>query len=208
MKSAAMMSAIFSGLMFFAPTSFPKPPVGGVRITVRFLNLSEAPASVIRPALASATRMLSDADVQLTWVDCEQAGDQNTRSACGVPPQLDEVMLQIVPEPAPGFAGTTVGVAFVDPNASMNATVFYRRVETRAQDGHLATAPLLGAAIAHELGHLLIGDSHHGRSGLMRANWDRTYLHLAAIEILGFTRQEKQRMRGEISRRRIALASN
>jgi hypothetical protein len=37
--------------------------------------------------------------------------------------------------------------------------------------GHAETGGLLGRAIAHELGHLLLGTTSHEREGLMRAYW-------------------------------------
>jgi hypothetical protein len=35
---------------------------------------------------------------------------------------------------------------------------------------------LLGRAIAHELGHLLLGRTQHSESGIMRAAWSRQEL--------------------------------
>ena len=52
------------------------------------------------------------------------------------------------------------------------ATVFYRRIVqvTRAADGNLAA--VLGHAMAHEIGHLLLGTTAHSASGIMRAQID------------------------------------
>ena len=180
-----------------------------LHIAVRFYNLSEAPASVLRSARASATRILNQAGVQLTWVECTDARGQWTPALCDGPVRPDEVILRIVREPGRSFAGTAVGVAFFDaPTVPSSACVFYQRIEDRARLARLSASQIFGAAIAHELGHLLLSDLQHARSGLMRAYLDNNDLQLAAIDLLFFTREEERRMRVEISRRLIQSASN
>ncbi len=55
------------------------------------------------------------------------------------------------------------------------ATVFFHRVEAVTKGGPVA--PALGNAIAHELGHLLLGRNAHSPTGIMRA-----YLELRLSE--------------------------
>ena len=56
----------------------------------------------------------------------------------------------------------------------MLGTIYADRVEWLAGAAGSQLAPLLGRAIAHELGHLLMGTSTHGlHGGLMRAEWTR-----------------------------------
>jgi hypothetical protein len=44
-------------------------------------------------------------------------------------------------------------------------------VLTRAHEANVDSGRLLGRAIAHEIGHLLLGTSGHANRGLMRARW-------------------------------------
>ena len=56
------------------------------------------------------------------------------------------------------------------------AYVFADRVERFAEQGGHDGALVLGCAIAHELGHLLLPVNAHTRDGIMRARWDSSFL--------------------------------
>jgi hypothetical protein len=51
------------------------------------------------------------------------------------------------------------------------ATVFHDQVEAVARRTGVARSELLGRALAHEVGHLLLGVRGHSRTGIMRAVW-------------------------------------
>jgi len=63
-------------------------------------------------------------------------------------------------------------------------------------------APLLGIAIAHEIGHLLLPDNSHSQTGLMRAKWGKADFWLAQRSQLFFTAEQ-----GELIRSRMASGS-
>ena len=66
-----------------------------------------------------------------------------------------------------------LGEAFVDTGAGAGvlATIYADRVKLMAELSGTDAASLLGRAIAHELGHLLLATNAHSPSGLMRARW-------------------------------------
>jgi hypothetical protein len=51
------------------------------------------------------------------------------------------------------------------------ATLFFEQVITVAERAAVDPSELLGRALAHEVGHLLLGVTGHSPSGLMRAVW-------------------------------------
>jgi hypothetical protein len=67
-----------------------------------------------------------------------------------------------------------LGDARVDEHtrSGVLATVYVDRVEELARAARVDVGMLLGRALAHELGHLLMGGLH-GVSGLMRPSWTR-----------------------------------
>jgi hypothetical protein len=81
------------------------------------------------------------------------------------------------------------------------AYVFYYRVEELARGRSLSAADSLGHAMAHEIGHLLLGTNSHSPTGLMRARWDRSDLLRAATGWLIFTDDESERLRAEVRSR-------
>jgi hypothetical protein len=69
--------------------------------------------------------------------------------------------------------GLHLGFAALDAVSQRGvlATVFHDRVQGLAERLRLNYTALLGRAMAHEVGHLLLGQARHGTTGLMRAVW-------------------------------------
>src|SRR5262249_44824247 len=80
------------------------------------------------------------------------------------------------------------------------AYVFSGRGRTMAHTIHMNMARLLGCAIAHELGHLLLPNHSHTPFGVMRANWDARHLSLDGLGDMRFTRQQETQIREEVAR--------
>ena len=83
------------------------------------------------------------------------------------------------------------------------AYVFYHRIEefVQARNLHEHKARILGLAVAHEIGHLLLPLHSHSSRGVMRATWDREDFELAARGNLGFTPKQAELIRSEVLRR-------
>jgi len=67
--------------------------------------------------------------------------------------------------------------------------------------GRASDYQLLGHALAHEIGHLLLGPNSHSRTGIMRAHWNHDEIERIARAQLLFTDQQAQRIRKEVSAR-------
>ena len=85
-------------------------------------------------------------------------------------------MVRLVRSPKEaGREDESLGTALIDPASGTGvlATVYVDRVErlARGSNGDLGT--LLGRAMAHEIGHLLMGRTAHAAAGLMRPRWTR-----------------------------------
>jgi hypothetical protein len=63
---------------------------------------------------------------------------------------------------------------------------------------------LLGRAMVHEVGHLLLGTSRHAAHGLMRAVWSREDLRDGGERQWFFTRADAARMRAALHRRSLS----
>lgn len=121
-------------------------------------------------ALGVAREVFSTAFVDVAWTLCEPG-------AC-LTPSAEALKLRIVRSPARGEPTSGVlGHALIDAraHAGVLATVFIDRTERLARDLGIDHRMLLGRAIAHELGHLLLGTAAHG-SGLMREIWSHDEL--------------------------------
>ena len=70
------------------------------------------------------------------------------------------------------------------------ANVFYNRVEQRTEVERISLEQVLGHAMAHELGHLLLGSNSHSSTGIMSGKWRADELKRAAKGDLLFTAQQ------------------
>ncbi len=72
------------------------------------------------------------------------------------------------------------------------ATVFYHRMEELNAATHDTTAVVLGAALAHEVGHLLLGKGAHSPMGIMRCPWDSEELRAIRRGQLTFDQRQAE----------------
>src|SRR5262249_44633249 len=84
------------------------------------------------------------------------------------------------------------------------ADVFSDCAENQSAVLALHPALLLGHVIAHEIGHLLLGENAHYPSGLMKIKWNQNDLQRMVQGDLLFTAQQSQRIRNNVLARREA----
>lgn len=120
-------------------------------------------------------------------------------------------VLRIVCDVPAGFGETSLGFAFSD--TGIYASVFYNRVDEFANEGIATHSQILGHAMAHEIGHLLLDLRGHATFGIMRGHWSVQDLRSASMGDLLFNSRESalirdaatRRMRREIPRTRIQV---
>jgi len=74
-----------------------------------------------------------------------------------------------------------------------------------AGNGDASAGQILGHAMAHEIGHLLLNSSAHSPVGIMQGEWDKRELtHLQAGRLL-FTSEQSHLMRAEVLARQTGI---
>jgi hypothetical protein len=81
------------------------------------------------------------------------------------------------------------------------ASVSVRRVSEEAAEFGIQPYEVLGPAIAHELGHILLGQKGHSPTGIMRARWRREDYERAPRGAFNFTAEQAKQIRAEVSTR-------
>jgi hypothetical protein len=149
------------------------------------------PARLLDTAKQAVARIYRQGGVTVVWADETPVAAAGEGSA----PRLFVI---IVPaktgHPLP-VNQTALGVA-VTSTATRGTLVYilYNRVEQVATDAHVDVALLLGATIAHEIGHLLLPGGH-SPNGLMRADWNKDDLREAMKGRLLFTGNQAAQIR-------------
>lgn len=153
-------------------------------------------------ALGEAARLLHAAGIAIRWIPCPATSEEMPRSPDCRNVGSNTIMLRIVGSPAPGFVrGTTLGFTALVPDGAVYAAVFRDRVRKAANTARCTEDVILGDAIAHEIGHVLLGTAEHAKAGLMKAHWDLSDLKLAEADLLRFAPNECARMRAAAIRR-------
>jgi len=62
---------------------------------------------------------------------------------------------------------------------------------------------ILGAAIAHEVGHLILGANAHSATGVMLAHWSKQQFRLIGTSALNFSRDQANLLQERIGRRAL-----
>ena len=150
-------------------------------IFIRSYNNFGVPAADLAVAREHAQAILQQAGLNIVWADCWVGGRQPaaaTRHRCQEPVGGDIVLrLQKTREAdrsrfvSMGFS--LVGIAGAAPFLS---TVYVDRVDSVARGAGIDPRRVLGLAIAHEIGHVLLNSNTHSPTGLMRADWSRNEL--------------------------------
>ncbi len=172
----------------------------------RIYDRASMDAILLNEALDAAGRLLSAGGAEMSWLDCS-GSDASAR--CGAPLAENELVLRLLPQPArDGALGVAVSPAG-EGRIGRYATVFTVGVADLAKTSKTPGAPLLGATIAHELGHLLLGQDSHAGRGLMRARWSVWDLRKIDVGRLEFAPEQRRRLAAASARmsRRSGAAS-
>jgi hypothetical protein len=134
-------------------------------LVVRVYDAAGVPSGTLDRAHVTVAQTLHPVRIDPIWRACRG-------NLCAEPPKQDEVIVRIVRAEERG-SQDLLGSAMVDVDGRSGtlATIYLDRVEWLAGQARTDSGRLLGRAIAHEIGHLLLGTSSHACAGLMRARW-------------------------------------
>jgi len=139
-------------------------------VNVRVTDYAHLSPPDLANAQAQATDAYRAAGLGIVWLS---AGPVPEPGANAGSPSID-VRLVILPrDMAERICGAERRSASVMGEAHGRiAYVFYDRIERLALSYRIPVGPGLGYVIAHEVGHLVIGQNGHASAGLMRPIWN------------------------------------
>jgi hypothetical protein len=165
-RSLALLTVLLFGC---APSSARGAATAWTDVVVRVYDASGGLAGTNLAALDNARKTLAAASVDVIWRMCA------TPQVCNAPMAPGELAIRIVRSPGPRRYERLLplGDALLDTHSGggVLATIYVDRVEWLAHEAGTDARLLLGRAIAHELGHLLLATTTHGPVGLMRGLW-------------------------------------
>ena len=177
-------------------------------IVVRVFNNYGVPPDDLRDTQTYAAASLSGAGVNVNWINCwhgaQEAADAPAR--CREDVGADLVLRLQRAATTNGDRYVSLGFALVMPEGMpFLATVYADLAEGVARRAGVAAQPVLGRAIAHEIGHLLLNTNSHPVDGLMRGAWSQRELRRNASRDWEFQEDEAATLRTAVAQRRQML---
>jgi hypothetical protein len=154
-------------------TRTPASAVVDDSLLVRIYDNAGVLANELAAALRTTHEILRRADLGVDWVQCRARRDGPVAAVCDQPLSSGDVVVRLIEgADKENSERRALGYSLFDANGvSGFATVYVDRVDWLARRAQYPRAPLLGRAIAHEIGHLLLRSNAHSESGLMREVW-------------------------------------
>jgi len=163
-------------------------------LTIILFNSSEASHGTLVRSEKEVSGIFSKSGVRLAWIDCLPVSGSVRAPLCREESAPGEIRVRIVdrqfknylPDGTFGFAVPPVWV-----------TVYYEpalREARRFTDSGSDVSVILGYLIAHEIGHLLLGEKAHAIDGIMTARWEIGQIQQALRRQLKFTPEESKVM--------------
>ena len=192
-------------------------------LVIRLYDAGPDQADARKEAVSEASAILTAAGFASEWVPCAPVAPAVPRR-CALPLTGAELSVRFVTSPVtsggtkrgPDLPGPRLmtpfrqplGYSLVDPRTRSGslATVYLDRVGWLAAEAGADLDALLGRAIAHEIGHLLLGTGDHARTGIMRAIWSREAVRDSGPADWRFVAAEAKRMRAAAAARSAGRA--
>jgi hypothetical protein len=182
----------------------PTVPDSKVRITLRINNYAQFDRAVLTHSEDVATVIFRRAGVNVIWIDCSlYVASIDKSPACRQPMNRAEFAVRIIDrswrqKSLAEFDGTGLALPCTRDLVGCTVYIFYDPISQWAEDRDISASAVLGHAIAHEVGHLLLGTDSHARAGIMRGLWTHADLRTMARTALEFTPEQSARIRATL----------
>jgi hypothetical protein len=170
-------------------------------VTIRIYNYAAVPPAELDAARAVASRIFHDAGLAVEWEICRVPN--SAEGAASTAPLRDggEFVLRLQTSATVNLPlHVELGSSLLDgTGGGVLITLDPRLVDAVALQAHAEAGLVLGRAIAHEVGHLLIGTARHSPHGLMRELWSQKELRENRPGDWAFSSQEAALMKRSLT---------
>jgi hypothetical protein len=138
-------------------------------IIVGISNIAGMPESVLEQAEKVAATVLEDAGIIPAWAACPKPGEKLADyPSCPKSFGINRILVKMGHpfERKDGFKESNFGMVM-----GSQVIIVFAQVDEAARQAQIHTASALGMIMAHEIGHILLGDNSHAKTGIMRPQW-------------------------------------
>jgi hypothetical protein len=169
-----------------------------LRVVVAILNYAGVPRETMDLAEAQASTIFEKAGVTIEWREPHGSESANINP----PAVMPSFFVKLLPDsmfppvrPSPGAFGSALGI---------QAYVFAGRIRQATEEGLISFPRTLGHIMAHELGHVLLGEKSHAFGSIMTPKLGAQEFREMYTGTLLFTPAQAKRMRDRIRTQQAA----
>jgi hypothetical protein len=184
MRTTLLLAVFSAGTLF-----------GAERLNVSVCNLGGLPESDVVRAEAEVEAVFRPVDVQIEWKTCEE---YRARGPAGRAWFLIRLRNDKPPVMRSASSLDAMGRAYIAESGEAYLADAYFKAVQKLAGAHDADADaLLGFVIAHELGHLLLGEGHVP-DGVMQAQWGGAAVKALERRWLQFNPAQRERIQSKL----------
>jgi hypothetical protein len=172
-------------------------------LTILLFNSSKASPAILDRTKQRIDDIFNKSGIGLAWTDCPAPPGTAGPPICRSESAPGEIRVRIVDRQLKSYLSDNAFGFAISP---IWATVYYESALRLARsftnlDSNISV--ILSCLIAHEIGHLLLGQKSHAVDGIMRARWEAGQIQQAMKGSLRFLpTQEKVMLRNAQARTR------
>jgi hypothetical protein len=186
-------------------------PGGVLTLHVHVYNLANVPSRTLERALGETSRILAARGIETLWEPGEPDSPEAHTTDVGAismsaqhkPDSRNFLVVRVVRGFPADIRPNALGFSLPAAHSGVHVTMFYDRIENVSLVVPGTVQKILGNALAHEIGHVLLGSGEHSRRGIMKEIWTRADYQRLAVRSLEFEPREALAMLKEVSRRAV-----
>jgi hypothetical protein len=168
-------------------------------LVVDLYDYADLSAEQIERLTETVDLVFEHSGIQMVWQNCR--GALAVGSACDTKLQVSEIVVRILPcgpRSSDDVRTLHLGSSTVAADGGNYASVFVPAVRAQAAGFGVSFNLLLAYAVAHEVGHCLLGPGH-SFAGLMRSGWNRKDAGEISRVSLHLTKEEGRKASARLS---------
>ncbi|MEQ1472974.1 MAG: hypothetical protein ABLQ96_04085 [Candidatus Acidiferrum sp.] len=194
-----ILKNVLATLLFALFVTFSSTPAWGETLpslrsslTVSVYNDAGVPFATLQDAEVISSRIFEEAGIHIEWINC-LPGNSSTGAVCKLAVTVGQLQVRVCRHSL-NLSSSVLGISYLSDVGGSQADVFYESIKELPQNMTGQPAIILGHVMSHEIGHLLLGTNSHSPLGIMRAQWAKQQIGLAAIGRMYFDESQSRRM--------------
>jgi hypothetical protein len=141
------------------------------------------PAPLLWQSQDVVSEIFTKIGIDVTWRAHRGKGSKEVATVVEKSAQCD-LTVEIVDQAPANLNPRAIAMALPFGDQGARIVIFYERVIPVLREHRDHQATILGYVLAHELGHILQGVTHHSLTGIMRARWtEDDFAHMSNKEL-------------------------